>query len=61
MSLQDQGLDMIAEGLDTLKNMAHDMNEVCAVLVIFSLLFPDEYLLFCATHVGIGQAGSFDG
>ncbi|XWS55806.1 hypothetical protein CRYUN_Cryun09bG0031800 [Craigia yunnanensis] len=25
---QDQGLDMISEGLDTLKNMAHDMNEV---------------------------------
>ncbi|KAK4593786.1 hypothetical protein RGQ29_017753 [Quercus rubra] len=25
---QDQGLDVIAEGLDTLKNMAHDMNEV---------------------------------
>ncbi|KAH7682001.1 syntaxin of plants SYP7 protein [Dioscorea alata] len=24
---QDQGLDVIAEGLDTLKNMAHDMNE----------------------------------
>ncbi|XP_027365275.1 syntaxin-71-like [Abrus precatorius] len=24
---QDQGLDMIAEGLDTLKNMASDMNE----------------------------------
>ncbi|OMO72521.1 hypothetical protein CCACVL1_17735 [Corchorus capsularis] len=24
---QDQGLDMISEGLDTLKNMAHDMNE----------------------------------
>jgi len=24
---QDQGLDMIAEGLDTLKNMAQDMNE----------------------------------
>ncbi|KAG4970522.1 hypothetical protein JHK82_036208 [Glycine max] len=23
----DQGLDVIAEGLDTLKNMAHDMNE----------------------------------
>ncbi|KAF2289954.1 hypothetical protein GH714_039294 [Hevea brasiliensis] len=23
----DQGLDMISEGLDTLKNMAHDMNE----------------------------------
>ncbi|KAJ6746662.1 SYNTAXIN [Salix koriyanagi] len=25
--LQDQGLSMISEGLDTLKNMAHDMNE----------------------------------
>ncbi|KAA8518770.1 hypothetical protein F0562_016456 [Nyssa sinensis] len=25
--MQDQGLDMIAEGLDTLKNMAQDMNE----------------------------------
>lgn len=24
---QDEGLEMIAEGLDTLKNMAHDMNE----------------------------------
>ncbi|KAL5981415.1 Syntaxin-71 [Asimina triloba] len=24
---QDQGLDTISEGLDTLKNMAHDMNE----------------------------------
>ncbi|KAJ6913718.1 syntaxin-71-like [Populus alba x Populus x berolinensis] len=24
---QDQGLSMISEGLDTLKNMAHDMNE----------------------------------
>ncbi|ERN18132.1 hypothetical protein AMTR_s00054p00051700 [Amborella trichopoda] len=24
---QDQGLDAIADGLDTLKNMAHDMNE----------------------------------
>ncbi|XP_059463567.1 syntaxin-71-like [Corylus avellana] len=24
---QDQGLDMISEGLDTLKSMAHDMNE----------------------------------
>ncbi|KAJ0054472.1 hypothetical protein Pint_00463 [Pistacia integerrima] len=25
--MQDQGLEVIAEGLDTLKNMAHDMNE----------------------------------
>ncbi|PKA63361.1 Syntaxin-71 [Apostasia shenzhenica] len=27
VNLADQGLDAIAEGLDTLKNMAHDMNE----------------------------------
>lgn len=26
--LQDEGLDIISEGLDTLKNLAHDMNEV---------------------------------
>jgi hypothetical protein len=26
--IQDQGLDVIAEGLDTLKHMAGDMNEV---------------------------------
>lgn len=25
---QDQGLDVISEGLDTLKNLALDMNEV---------------------------------
>lgn len=30
--IQDQGLDMISEGLDTLKNMAHDMNEVIYLL-----------------------------
>lgn len=28
IGLQDEGLDDIAEGLHTLKNMAHDMNEV---------------------------------
>ncbi|KAJ4837172.1 Syntaxin-71 [Turnera subulata] len=27
LNRQDQGLDVIAEGLDTLKNLAHDMNE----------------------------------
>lgn len=27
---QDQGLDVISEGLDTLKNLARDMNEVCS-------------------------------
>lgn len=29
IELQDEGLDDIAEGLHALKNMAHDMNEVC--------------------------------
>lgn len=29
--MQDEGLDVIAEGLDTLKNMAHDINEVCYI------------------------------
>ncbi|KAF3507887.1 hypothetical protein F2Q69_00003139 [Brassica cretica] len=27
LTYQDQGLDMISEGLDALKNMASDMNE----------------------------------
>lgn len=27
--LQDQGLDIISEGLETLKDLAHDMNEAC--------------------------------
>jgi hypothetical protein len=26
---QDEGLDFISEGLDTLKNLAEDMSEVC--------------------------------
>lgn len=30
--VQDEGLDIISEGLDTLKDMAHDMNEVCCVV-----------------------------
>ncbi|XP_040869724.1 syntaxin-71-like isoform X2 [Glycine max] len=43
---QDQGLDMIAEGLDTLKNMAHDMNEVRFLLCLsFSFfLCPPPHL-----------------
>jgi hypothetical protein len=36
--LQDQGLDVIAEGLDTLKNMAHDMNEVSCLVYLYVLL-----------------------
>lgn len=35
--LQDQGLDVIAEGLDTLKNMAHDMNEVGYFFYFFAI------------------------
>ena len=39
--MQDEGLDVIAEGLDTLKNMAHDINEVCLLLKIdTSISFP---------------------
>lgn len=40
--LQDQGLDMISEGLDTLKNMAHDMNEV-SCLVFWYMLHYNIY------------------
>lgn len=36
--MQDEGLDVIAEGLDTLKNMAHDMNEVVIPLLFFTLV-----------------------
>lgn len=38
--MQDQGLDVIAEGLDTLKNMASDMNEVISssVAVFFTCI-----------------------
>lgn len=31
--LQDEGLDVISEGLDALKNLARDMNEVCCFLI----------------------------
>ncbi|RZS13578.1 hypothetical protein BHM03_00045182 [Ensete ventricosum] len=37
---QDQGLDIISEGLDTLKNMAHDMNEVGCLF--FALHYENE-------------------
>lgn len=37
--MQDQGLDMISEGLDTLKNMAHDMNEVSYVPDLINFIF----------------------
>lgn len=31
---QDQGLDVIAEGLDALKSMASDINEVCLPVAV---------------------------
>lgn len=37
LTFQDQGLDVIAEGLDTLKDMAHDMNEVSVFLTFVFL------------------------
>ena len=36
--MQDQGLEVIAEGLDTLKNMAHDMNEVSLHDIVYFLV-----------------------
>lgn len=62
--MQDQGLDVIAEGLDTLKNMAHDMNEVCYNFLYFPMFFSvfkglnSLHYEICA---GIGSASSFDG
>lgn len=41
--IQDQGLDVIAEGLDTLKDMAGDMNEVMINSLYY---FPIRSLLF---------------
>lgn len=35
--IQDEGLDVIAEGLDTLKDMAHDMNEVCSLTILLHM------------------------
>lgn len=42
---QDQGLDMISDGLDTLKNMAQDMNEVSCFCVM--LLTHLQYINIC--------------
>jgi hypothetical protein len=42
---QDQGLDVISEGLDTLKNMAGDMNEVSCFCVL--LLVYVQYMYTC--------------
>lgn len=35
--MQDEGLDVISEGLDTLKNIALDMNEVYYYTYYFGL------------------------
>jgi len=45
---QDQGLDIISEGLDTLKNLANDMNEVG----LWILLLHMEY---CPKKIDIYQ------
>lgn len=42
--IQDQGLDVIAEGLDTLKHMAGDMNEVMNNSLYY---FPIQFFLRC--------------
>lgn len=55
--MQDEGLDVIAEGLDTLKNMANDLNEVCfrtpiidaSVLVYFLLVL--NFFLCCTSDL----------
>jgi len=36
--LQDEGLDAIGEGLETLKNMASDMNEVACCAIFFYMI-----------------------
>ena len=42
---------MIAEGLDTLKNMAHDMNEVLRLFYLH-LLLDFEYAAKLSTTIG---------
>ncbi|XP_035541326.1 syntaxin-71-like isoform X1 [Juglans regia] len=46
---QDQGLDIISEGLDTLKNLAQDMNEVVTGLKLSLMMLLEERRLisFC--------------
>ena len=64
MHMQDQGLDMISEGLDTLKNMAHDMNEVTYLLCPNFPFFHINILVDCdcgMLFAGNRQASSFDG
>lgn len=44
--MQDEGLDVIAEGLDTLKNMAGDMNEVITLLLLYIPVLIIKLTLF---------------
>lgn len=48
--IQDQGLDVIAEGLDTLKDMAGDMNEVMINSLYY---FPIHFLFLVYLHAVI--------
>jgi hypothetical protein len=41
--LQDEGLDIIGEGLETLRNMAADMNEVTILC-----FFPSHKMIMCS-------------
>lgn len=58
---QDEGLDIVAEGLDTLKAMAHDMNEVT---IPYLWLTQDQILLLSTNSIyGAGgrQTSSING
>lgn len=41
-SVQDQGLDIISEGLDTLKDLANDMSEVCHIAWSKIMILSEE-------------------
>lgn len=65
--MQDEGLQVISEGLDTLKNLARDMNEVCSdhsfstfysINSLVRRLVSFRFLNFL--YPGIGSAGPLD-
>lgn len=54
--MQDQGLDVISEGLDTLKNLAHDMNEVGWLYVFLQFHVIQRHTKLTISDAGIGPA-----
>lgn len=62
---QDEGLDIISEGLDTLKNLAHDMNEVGCAFENSIMQMLEFYIiittLFGGLNSGNGSASSING